>query len=609
MFTQVRSFLIRSVSLGLLFLGPVTAYCQDRNVVPPPNFEPGAAETSVEKSSDVDSDQHTEFPISDSVCEVVDEHAKFLNDLSGDDENAGTIDNDPLARPILAVTSGYEDVSVTGISRQTHARLEIFPIGPLVIQVRVPATTIAEEVRFWVNGAQVHPSLLAPENEAATYPEALARFSTMSLDAAHTSKTFVWSCPPLGKFVLQVEYRTGDRWSGLSAPVHLHVVPPVTPRIVAAGTNESGLIPVGANPSTIACKQYLRVRFANIQPTNERELVASIGDFGTIKGSPVKNAPGCYDFALDKLLATGRHRLVFRAVELSGCGIASSDSEPLWIDLYHAPSQIKVDAIHALRRKNLLDSLNSVISENKKWDMSYAEVRSNLEKSLAPPQMNKTSNTADVKDNKATANPPALPMQMEKPDGAEQQNISATNEPSAKVISASEESPNFVARAQAELEAIEARQRAARQAVLTSTFVADVVFDTPANFPRLRHGPNAQEEAQDGLVILEGMRVQAAANGNVRLTFNYIPTEVPTTLRLQLQFRDEANGAWKTLTIPPTQLKLSNSRECCRDQATYQCEFYSAAVERSAGHISEVRRRGSAQFGFGYEALLERRGF
>ncbi|MEZ6135375.1 MAG: hypothetical protein R3C53_10745 [Pirellulaceae bacterium] len=151
----------------------------------------------------------------------------------------------------------------------------------------------------------------------------------------------------------------------------------------------------------------------------------------------------------------------------------------------------------------------------------------------------------------------------------------------------------------------------------TDHVVSSVVFDAPAIFTRKGYGRASQEDAKLGLLLLEGMQLQTAANGHWQLTIPFVPPQSPSELRLQIQFLT-ADGRWKSLTVQP--ICFDPMETCGSDQADCGCDScsrenfrtitgYSAILEREAGFFTEVRRRGSVTFGHGFAGLEDRRSF
>ncbi len=518
------------------------------------------------------------------------------------------------------------------VSSQLPKRWEILQYGQLQIKVHVPFADGPDAIRFWVNGSPAHPALLRPE-ESPVVEIAADGSST-------TTETYHWTCPPLGRITLQAEYRVGNQWSGLSTPLHLQIAPPITPRIVAAGTEQSGLAPIGTNAKIIDIQSTLMVQFANI-PANAT-IIANAGEFGSMRGESLSN--GCFRFPVESALATGRHRLTFHTIDEQACGLSSPDSEPLWVDLYNAQSQINYQYTSAHRRKAIIDHIDQQIRDDQIADAiksilivptgqlptekvkpepirvpaPVSNKSGESDSSLPSPKNDSCSGEPKAGNDQSTTNN-NFSMAHSQSRTQLVRHLSAHATPSSPAQPASApvtmltESWNRIekqARSTAgELEQIETHQENARRAFLTNRVVSQVTFDAPAYFPVISFGPNSQEDARHGLVILEGMTLEATASGKLKLTFKYIPPTQPCTLRLQLQFRSEHGAPWKTLTVPPSELKQSASRECCHDQQSYSCEFDSPAIARNAGMIVEARRRGSANFGYGYTNLLDQRGY
>lgn len=164
----------------------------------------------------------------------------------------------------------------------------------------------------------------------------------------------------------------------------------------------------------------------------------------------------------------------------------------------------------------------------------------------------------------------------------------------------------------------------------TNKVVSHVIFDAPAYFAQNGYGPSGEEDARNGLVLLEGMELSTQASGHWELKIPYIKSATPLVLHLQIQFKT-ADGYWKPLTIQPICFKagvpcidpsdcncarstMNNGDqsvrcECSDGQPMMTVHGYSPILRREVGGFTDVRRRGSAVFGHGYSALEDRRSF
>ena len=158
-------------------------------------------------------------------------------------------------------------------------------------------------------------------------------------------------------------------------------------------------------------------------------------------------------------------------------------------------------------------------------------------------------------------------------------------------------------------------------------------FDAPAYFTRKGYAYAGQEDARSGLVLMEGMEFGFHPNdGRWTLRIPYEQPTIPVTLRLQLQYK--AADRWKTLTIPPicfTPGDVCESGECSVDSSnaakgncgaegcgngfgSHDCGWpvktihgYSAVLKHAKPeNHTELRRRGTATFGYGHEGLRAR---
>jgi len=164
--------------------------------------------------------------------------------------------------------------------------------------------------------------------------------------------------------------------------------------------------------------------------------------------------------------------------------------------------------------------------------------------------------------------------------------------------------------------------------------VSHVIFDAPAYFTQNGYGSAGQEDARNGLVLLEGMELSTQASGHWELKIPYIKSTTPAVLHLQIQFKTDT-GEWKPLTLQPLCFKAGrpciDPTDClcestgsaganstnqkarcdCSDvhQPTVTLTGYSPLLRREVGFFTDVRRRGSVVFGHGYSALEDRRSF
>ncbi len=170
----------------------------------------------------------------------------------------------------------------------------------------------------------------------------------------------------------------------------------------------------------------------------------------------------------------------------------------------------------------------------------------------------------------------------------------------------------------------------AEEVWLANKVVSHVIFDAPAYFTQNGYGPAGQEDARNGLVLLEGMELSTQASGHWELKIPYIKSTTPAVLHLQIQFKTD-QGRWKPLTLQPICFKAGrpciDPSDCKCSSATSSAEQsqrcdcsesgqpqvtlkgYSPLLRREVGAFTEVRRRGSVVFGHGYAALEDRRSF
>jgi hypothetical protein len=131
-------------------------------------------------------------------------------------------------------------------------------------------------------------------------------------------------------------------------------------------------------------------------------------------------------------------------------------------------------------------------------------------------------------------------------------------------------------------------------------------FLAPAHFPVPGFGARGEVVDRMGALIYEGMRFSCDPNGDYQLEFVARAPALPTTLHLRFLLEKDGH-AWRTVTLPPIELRPEGARSMDYKPAIYrvsQCG-YSAALDQDEGPYHSIRREGSARFGFGYE--LDRR--
>jgi hypothetical protein len=138
--------------------------------------------------------------------------------------------------------------------------------------------------------------------------------------------------------------------------------------------------------------------------------------------------------------------------------------------------------------------------------------------------------------------------------------------------------------------------------------VYDMVFAKPAHFPLPRFGDMGETYGLEGVVIFEGMRFRAMPCGRYEVTFALSTTNIPVTLRLQLEVAD-AEVPWRTftLTLPPLaiapaqpftpEFQVSNVGNY--QGAVYHVKYvgFSPVVLDRYRFLGNLTRHGTARFG------------
>ena len=512
---------------------------------------------------------------------------------------------------------------IMGGDRWTRVRYRPLEIGVTVASDRVPDAT-----RFWLNGLPADPQLL----------ELVQGWSLES--GVGQVITYGWKCPPLGRIVLQVEFQIDGRWIGPSSPLRFQVSPPATPTLNAAGGTNYGLSPIQINGQRIACQETLVVQFSGID--QGASIVADCDGYGPVVGESQVNC--CYVFDLKSRLPAGEHTLSFRQFDQEHCGLSSSPSKRITVDLRLSSSnEVAVDNIHSYRRMAMLRELDQIARNEIASTDQIEWMRSLLRNpsiDCAPPTASSEVEGTDKGEPDAVevigegveglSVPPAsqtlpAPAKPAAPQPSADPFSKSTKKRAGKFVNTQVQEEMFVLRSEHEdcsrlldqlqswsnrmrqsnrlasvLETLENDQHNSQQAFRTNKVVSTIDFDLPAVFPHRGAAQLSVDASIKGLVILEGMRLQTTGNGNYKLTFSYIPPSVPTTAYLQLQFRSGEPNAWKTLTLPPCVIpEVSYEGNATNLVKQYEYEGYSSALERVAGYVEEVRRKGSAVFGYG----------
>lgn len=493
--------------------------------------------------------------------------------------------------------------------------------GPVQFSIAIPTSVPPTAIRFWHNGQAAHPDFVQPQSEW----EAIVEDQTMLFQ-----RSFVWSSPQLGKSNLQVEIKVGNRWSQLSRPLQLEIVPPQKPLVVAVGTNSSQLLPWDERYGVVPCDSTLLVQLANLSAGTH--VLADITGHGSLAGTVQSSDVVAFD--LSKAVTSGRYRIALRyassqSMTNSGgmeaaiaAAMTGERSAPLWVDFYNPQQQINLDNEYAKIHHQTLNAwLTGTASDPMAAALSQLatdigrELTTNgsarLAEPLSPPATNPKQRVKvkhiPVPNENAAEQTSSTRLTTVQPQ--EDVQVPAADVPADKVDVPQQTFESLMDKQIALLNAMErvkqwkAVRDQVRHTISSPEYVTDVAFDTPVTFPRRTYGPGAQEYANGGLTILEGMQLKVAANGEYCLSFSYVPPPVPCTVNLQLQLMIDADGPWHSLTIAPMTLKSVRELDQPSNEVTHVVQGRSPTLARAAGDIVSIRRRGSATFGFGHKIL------
>lgn len=125
----------------------------------------------------------------------------------------------------------------------------------------------------------------------------------------------------------------------------------------------------------------------------------------------------------------------------------------------------------------------------------------------------------------------------------------------------------------------------------------EIHFLAPAHIAIRDFGPQGEVHDREGLVIYEDMTFSYKENGEYGLHFKLGTPALPVTLRLRLLFQKETNGPWQTITLEPLEFSVDPENPQ-RGVETKHVTGHSAALAGLPGGICQLKREGTARFGF-----------
>ncbi len=592
-----------------------------------------------------------------------------------------------------SLNSGARDIhlflTVSSVNKATRfasgvTRYGEVEYGPLTIEMHSTSTEVPTEFRLFWDGKAAHPEFFEVGGDwylGGMLNEPIAY-------GTGWSRSVQLSCPPLGRHVVQFEVRVQNRLV-TSAPVWIEVVAPQKPEVVAVGSSDNGTNPIKPGQIVSVYQDTMVVRFA--MPAAS-EMIMHRPGLEDVKVPAIDEC--CFAFDL-RDLTVGRHALKFSRVLSEGCAMTSEPSDTLWIQYEPTQALHSLRNENAARRRTIVDAvraLSAISGPTFDGTSIYREVNSKFAPIAIEFSASETAESTrpSATGEEAGMGVGRLPEKREggapeeaSPPGqaspSDQTTPNGVGEPSRPDLPVPD--PNASLHEPGQTEALAGRtlwvstpsgvrvglgdspaesasgndldpattlrKRAQRDADLLNKFeddlaltesvwqankvVSHVIFDAPAFFPQNGYGTSGEEDARNGLVLLEGMELSTYASGHWELKVPYIKSATPVVLHLRIQFKT-ADGYWKPLTLQPVCFKAGrpcidpsdcncdHSRlagreqqvkcDCSEDgQPLVTLKGYSPILRREVGYFTDVRRRGSAVFGFGYSALEDRRSF
>lgn len=129
-------------------------------------------------------------------------------------------------------------------------------------------------------------------------------------------------------------------------------------------------------------------------------------------------------------------------------------------------------------------------------------------------------------------------------------------------------------------------------------------FAAPAHFPVREFGAQGDHLDREGALIYEDMSFSFRETGSYEVKFAISTPDLPTDLMLQFQIQSHHNGPWYTITIPhqkfhPGEEDLNHPRQ----RRDVILNGHSEILKRAFGSVHDIRRTGSARFGYGLQGL------
>lgn len=563
----------------------------------------------------------------------------------------GTFDNSPQMKIVIRGFDPSMDV-VSGAG--SFVKREY---GSLTFELHWLFATPPEQVGILFDGQPAHPEML--------------NFLTpWEMADGQWQRSVQWNCPPLGRHQIQFTAVHLNRAPIVSPSLALEIVPPQEPTVIAVGSPESTTQPIRPGQIVDVFEPQLTVRFAM---AHAQGMWLHVDGQPPIAGIAVDDC--CYTFDVQTQLGVGRHALRFARSVGTSCRLASPLSDPLWIDLQPTQWLSTIRNENAKRRyalaqraahvanqsdtesgliesqlMEILEDLGDTRAEGpsaaaRGGNAPSASGRAHVDRSpsdhepviaveespVAPTAAPSQGAAPASLPPKSSVPPPRSIIDDRPPTTGKTQSLRAVNLTSLsrpRPPESTTESPESedtsvsvkLSRLEQWLSKMEDELGLAESVWRSGKVVSQVVFDAPAYFPKHGYGPQAQEDARSGLLLLEGMELRTYASGHWELKLPYVRPASPTELRLQIEFKT-ADGVWKPLTMQP--LCFEHGKSCLSDgkcsSTTGDCaqgsnpvrvvRGYSPLLRREVGYFTEVRRRGSATLGHGYDGLEDRRSF
>ncbi len=429
---------------------------------------------------------------------------------------------------------------------------------------------------------------------------------------------YEFQCPAPGQHVLQARYLRNQIWSQLSSPLYFQVMLPPKPQIIAiSDAGAFGIAP--SNQPVQVSTGELQLKLANVSDND----VVNVYLNGRSIGNATRVASCCFRVNVASKMISGVHELSVRAIPGgSTCALASEPSEAVQIRYYN-------------NEDYLLRPGMGCGSGGGYCVPTAASTRTILEPVIVPGGGSENDAVVPRKSRSLSAGTQLkalIPLNVLK---AGHRTEAKENIAETKAEAANEEVDKAEENARKKIEIATQRARAARLTALANAAsridldtgipsgkdsqTRSFYFAAPASFPRPEFGAQGQPVDREGAVIYEDMQFTFDENGGYYIKCLVSTPNVPTELRLQFQVQARPAGPWYTLTMPVQRLK-ANSRmtrattylpnETARGQAVSQDDRQtimftgnSEILKRCFASVCDVRRTGTARFGFGVAGL------